>query len=114
MKKKAKQTHKKVRPHYHVKSGDFVQVISGAFKGVQGKILKVIMKKARIHVEGVPKLKKAIRPSQQNPQGGFAEIDRPIHVSNVKKIEAEVKPAKASAKAPAKKATKTAAKKKID
>ena len=106
MKKANPQTHKRVRPQFHVKSGDFVQVISGSYKGVQGKILKVLMKKARVHVEGVPTIKKTVRASQQQPQGGFVEINRPIHVSNVKKVETEAKPVRASAKKAAKKAAK--------
>ena len=36
-----------------IKSGDLVQVISGADKGKQGKVLKVIPKENRVIVEGV-------------------------------------------------------------
>ena len=78
---------------FHVKKGDLVQVISGAFRGVEGTILEVIRKKLRVYVEGVPKLKKTIRPSQEKPEGGFIDIERPIHVSNVKKVEVTAKPA---------------------
>lgn len=106
MKTKRKQTHKRVRPIFHVKSGDFVRVITGDYKGVEGKILKVNLKKSRVFVEGVTKVKKAIRPNQQNPQGGYAEIDRAIHVSNVRKIEPEVKAEKEVPKKAAKKAAK--------
>ena len=91
------------KPKFHVKKGDLVQVISGAFKGVEGTILEVIRKKQRVHVEGVPKLKKTVRPSQENPQGGFKEIERPVHVSNVKKVEVTA-PKPAAKKADRKKA----------
>lgn len=36
-----------------IKSGDLVQVISGADKGKQGKVLKVLPKENRVVVEGV-------------------------------------------------------------
>ena len=36
-----------------IKSGDLVQVISGADKGKQGKVLKVLPKENRVIVEGV-------------------------------------------------------------
>lgn len=89
---------------FHVKKGDLVQVISGAFKGVEGPILEVIRKKQRVHVEGVPKLKKTIRPSQEHPQGGFIDIERPIHVSNVKKVDVSAAAKPAAKKAARKKA----------
>ena len=31
-------------------------------------------------------LKKAVRPTEQNPEGGIQEINGPIHISNVKKV----------------------------
>jgi large subunit ribosomal protein L24 len=95
------------RPKLHVKKDDFVKVIAGAFKGVEGKVLKVITKSQRVHVEGVGKLKKAVKPSQKNPEGGIIDIDRPIHISNVAKVGVEKK-----AEKPAKKAAKKAARKK--
>jgi len=79
------------RPKFHVKKGDLVRVTTGDSKGVEGVILKVITKKSRVLVEGVAKLKKAVRPSQQHPQGGWIDIDRPVHVSNVKKVGGEEK-----------------------
>lgn len=99
------------RPKLHVKKGDQVRIITGDNKGVEGVILKVQPKKNRVFVEGASKLKKAVRPSQQHPQGGFIEIDRPIHISNVKKIDGETKKP-ATKKATAKKAAKKAASKK--
>ena len=89
------------KPKFHVKKGDLVKVISGAFKGVEGTILAVQTKKQRVHVEGVPKQKKTIRPSQEKPEGGFTEIERPVHISNVKKVE--VTAAKPAAKKAARK-----------
>ncbi|CAF0698868.1 50S ribosomal protein L24 [Candidatus Methylacidithermus pantelleriae] len=68
---------------FHVKKGDVVVVISGAEKGKQGKVLEVQRKWNRVVVEGVRMLKKAVRPSAENPKGGFVEKEAPIHISNV-------------------------------
>jgi len=39
-------------------------------------------------VEGVRVMKKSVRRSEENPDGGIVDKDGPIHISNVKKIEA--------------------------
>ena len=76
------------RPKFHVKKGDSVTVISGAHKGASGKILQVLPKKLQVLVEGVRLIKKHTRKSQDHPQGGIFEREGPIHISNVKKVEA--------------------------
>ncbi len=79
------------RAKTHVKKSDLVEVITGDHKGAQGAILQVISKDKRsgprILVEGVNMIKKAIKPTQDKPQGGFAEREAPIHISNVKLVE---------------------------
>ena len=67
----------------HVKRGDTVKVLSGKDKGKQGKILRAIPAKERVVVEGVNIVKKAQRPTQQNPQGGITTMEAPLNVSNV-------------------------------
>jgi len=67
----------------HVKKGDVVKVIAGKYKGKEGKILKVFPKTDRVIIEGVNMVKRATRPSQQNPQGGIIEKEAAIHASNV-------------------------------
>lgn len=70
----------------HVKAGDEVVVISGNHKGKQGTVLSVNAEKSQVVVEGVRQMKKAIRRSEANPDGGIEEVDGPIHISNVKKV----------------------------
>ena len=72
----------------HVRKGDNVEVISGNFKGSSGKILEVLPRKERVLIEGVRLIKKHMRKSQDNPQGKIAEREGPIHISNVKLLEA--------------------------
>ena len=71
----------------HVKTGDQVMVISGADKGKTGRVLRVLVDKDRVVVEGINRVWKHVRPSQRNPQGGRIQKDAPIHISNVMPID---------------------------
>src|SRR6266581_1720857 len=71
----------------HIKSGDQVIVITGADKGKVGKVLKVLVDKDRVVVEGINRVWKHVRPSQRNPQGGRIQKDASIHVSNVMPLD---------------------------
>jgi len=66
-----------------IKKGDTVQVITGSDKGKQGRVLKVFPDKNKLLVEGVRLVKKHMRPTQDNPQGGILEKESLIHYSNV-------------------------------
>jgi len=83
------------RPHFHVKKGDHVRVISGNHKGAEGKVLAVLPRKEQVLIEGVRIIKRHQRKSQEHPQGVIAEREGPIHISNVKLIEKETKSPKA-------------------
>jgi large subunit ribosomal protein L24 len=72
---------------FKLKSGDLVKVISGANKGSEGKILKVLVKDNRAVVEGVNMVSKNVKPSAQNPQGGQNKFEAPIHISNLMLLE---------------------------
>ena len=67
----------------HVKKGDIVEIIAGDHKGATGKVLRVIPEKDRVVVQGHNIVKKHVRPSRKNPQGGRINIEQPIHISNV-------------------------------
>jgi large subunit ribosomal protein L24 len=67
----------------HVKIGDAVKVIAGTSKGSEGKVLSIDRKKNRVIVEGVNMIKKHVKPSASNPQGGIVETAAGIHSSNV-------------------------------
>jgi large subunit ribosomal protein L24 len=89
----------------HVNKGDIVRVISGNHRGAEGKILQVIRGKDQVLIEGVRMVKKHTRKSQDHPNGAIVEREGPIHLSNVKRIEAAEKnkeTAKAKAKPKAK------------
>ena len=67
----------------HVKKGDRVKVIAGKDKGKEGEVIRAFPKKGRVVVEKVNIIKKAMRPTQQNPQGGIASMEAAINASNV-------------------------------
>lgn len=67
----------------HVKKGDNVKILCGKDKGKTGEIIRAIPQKQRVVVQGANMMKKAQRPTQQNPQGGILTIEAPLHVSNV-------------------------------
>ena len=67
----------------NIKTGDTVKVIAGKDRGKTGKVLRSVPEKSRVVVEKVNMVKKAMRPTQQNPQGGIMSVEAPIHVSNV-------------------------------
>ena len=75
------------RKKTHVNPGDEVQVIAGKHKGKQGTVLEVHAEKEQVVVEGVRVMKKSVRRSEDNPDGGIVDKDGPIHISNVKKIK---------------------------
>ena len=66
-----------------IKKGDTVKVIAGKDKGKEGEVLRSVPESGRVVVEKVNMIKKAMRPTQQNPQGGITTKEAPIHVSNV-------------------------------
>lgn len=74
-----------------VKIKDTVKVISGVYKGKEGRVLKVFRDKNRVIVEGVNIRKRHTRPNQANPQGGIIEKEAPIHVSNVMVLDPKTK-----------------------
>ncbi len=71
----------------HIKKGDLVQVIAGDSRGKQGKVLSVDTQKLRAVVEGVNLVKKAQKPSAQNPQGGIVEQEAALHISNLQLVD---------------------------
>jgi len=66
-----------------IKRNDDVKVISGNYNGETGRVIKILRSKNRVIVEGVNKVKKHVRPTQDNPQGGIIEKEMSIHVSNL-------------------------------
>ncbi|MEG0841695.1 MAG: 50S ribosomal protein L24 [Erysipelotrichaceae bacterium] len=76
-----------------IKKGDKVKVITGAYKGTIAEVKQVFPKADKLIVEGVNIVKKHMKPTQENPDGGIMEKEAPIHVSNVMAYDAKAKEA---------------------
>lgn len=70
-----------------IKKNDTVKVITGDDKGKTGKVLAVFPKKNKLIVQGCKIAKKAVKPSDKHPNGGFIEKEMLIDISNVAKIQ---------------------------
>ena len=71
----------------HIKKGDVVIVISGEYKGQQGRVLEVSVDNNRAIVEGVNMVMKHTKPNAQNPQGGIIKKESFIHLSNLLPVD---------------------------
>ena len=70
-----------------IKTNDQVLVLAGKDKGKTGRVLKALPKENRVIVEGINFVKKHQKPNNANENGGIFDMEAPIHVSNVKKID---------------------------
>ena len=77
---------------FKIKTGDTVKVIAGEDKGQEGKVLKVLQDSDKVIVESVNMIRKPLKPSAQNPQGGIQEKEAPIHISNVALMDKDGNP----------------------
>jgi large subunit ribosomal protein L24 len=57
--------------------------MTGSDKGKEGRVLKSYPVRNKILIEGINIVKKHVRPSQDNPQGGITEKEMPVDISNV-------------------------------
>ena len=56
---------------FHIKKEDQVIVLAGSDKGRSGKVLKVLVDKERVLVDGINLVSKSTKPTAANPQGGI-------------------------------------------
>ena len=82
-----------------VKVGDNVKILAGKDKGKEGKVIRTLRNKDKVVVEGINIIKKHSKPNNQNDKGGIFDIEAPIHVSNVKVVEAKKEAKKETKKA---------------
>ena len=72
----------------HIRKGDDVIVIAGAYKGKRGKVLRVLPN-GRVVIEKVAMVKRHTRPTQANPQGGIVDKEGSVHMSNVQLFDSK-------------------------
>lgn len=66
-----------------IKVNDEVICIAGRSKGQTGKVLRLNLKKGKAYVEGLNMVKKTMKPTQENAEGGIVEIEASINISNI-------------------------------
>jgi large subunit ribosomal protein L24 len=72
-----------------IKRDDKVVLVCGKDKGKTGKVIKVFTAKKQVVVENINLVKKAVKKSDQYPNGGFVDVERPVHISNVMLVDAK-------------------------
>lgn len=70
-----------------LKKGDTVVVLSGKDKGKTGTVQQVHPQENKVTVEGINVVKRHLKPTRVNPQGGIVEVTKPIWVSKVAIVE---------------------------
>lgn len=68
---------------FKIRKDDTVEVLAGKDKGKRGTVVRVITSKDAVIVSGVNIVKKAMKKRSQQDQGGIAEIEAPLNISNV-------------------------------
>jgi large subunit ribosomal protein L24 len=82
----SKQTQNKAYK-IRLKRGDTIVVRAGKEKGKTGKIVATHPSENKVTVEGLNIVKKHVKPTRTNPQGGIVELTKPIWVSKVSIVE---------------------------
>ena len=71
-----------------IRKGDTVQVISGANRGVQGRVLSVDLARGRVRVEKVRMQKRHLKPGRKAlKSGGVLEQEGYVHISTVMLVD---------------------------
>jgi large subunit ribosomal protein L24 len=72
-----------------LKKGDMVRLLSGNYRGQEGKILALDTARYRAFVEGVNIVHRHTKPNQnkQSPKGGIIKKEASVHISNLMLIE---------------------------
>lgn len=71
------------RERMSVSKGDTVRVMRGEDKGKEGKVIRVLLKKGRVVIEGVNIVKKHRKARTADEQSAIIDMPAPVHVSNV-------------------------------
>lgn len=68
-----------------IRKGDTVEVISGKEKGKRGKVIRLLPgdDNTSVLIERLNMIKKHMKPSAKNKEGGILDMEGPISISNV-------------------------------
>ncbi len=82
----------------NIKKGQNVIIIAGKDRGKTGKVILALPKKDKVVVEGINMVNKRVKARKQGEVGQTVSVATPIHISNVKVVDATKKVAKATKK----------------
>jgi len=66
-----------------IKKNDTVLVTTGREKGKKGRVLSVNPSEEKLLIERINVIKRHMKPSKKQTQGGIIEKEAPLHISNV-------------------------------
>jgi large subunit ribosomal protein L24 len=66
-----------------IRTGDTVEVVTGADRGTKSRVIQIDRQKKKALVEKVNRVYKHVRRSQKHPQGGRLSKEMPIQLSNL-------------------------------
>nr|QCI04490.1 ribosomal protein L24 [Antithamnion hubbsii] len=66
-----------------IKKDDNVKIISGKYRGQEGRVIKIKKKQNQIIISNINLKTKHIRPKKEDETGTIKKIEAPIHISNV-------------------------------
>ena len=70
-----------------IKKQDNIIIITGKYKGKQGKVLKILTKTNQVIIENINLKIKHIKPKGEGKQGEKRTIEAPIHISNIALVQ---------------------------
>ncbi len=72
----------------HVRKDDSVMITAGRFRGATGTVVRMMLDSDRVVVRSseIEGIRKNMKPTRINPQGGQVELDRSFHISNVSPV----------------------------
>lgn len=77
---------KRLIPTTQLRRGDQVVVLAGDDRGKQGRVVRILTKRATALVDGVNLVTRHVKPSAKAPQGGRIEKMAPVQLSNLQLI----------------------------
>src|SRR5579884_4306531 len=75
-----------------IRKGDRVILIAGKDKGRTGQVSRVLPKEGRAVVSGLNLVRRHVKPSQADPQGGIKVREASVHLSNLAIVDGNGKP----------------------
>jgi large subunit ribosomal protein L24 len=72
-----------MQPKLHVRTDDIVEVTTGVYEGLRGRVLRCLPRDGKVVVEGVNVRYKHVKRNQRNQEGGRIDMEMPIDASNV-------------------------------